>query len=323
MKLFLQNKPFWALFGTQFLGAFNDNFFRTAFVTLITYHLVAYSETAKSLFVSAAFGLFMLPAFLFSPLAGQLADRYDKSIIIRWVKVSEVFIVSLSAYGFIQKDPYFLLAALFFMGAHSAFFGPVKYSILPDILPQEKLLSGNGYIEAGTFLAIMLGTLCGALMIHLHISLSFLSFQFLFIALLGVVFSWQIPAILPRSPGLKINMSWSGQIKKLSRYVRKDVRVLRAIISISWFWLVGTILLSQLPPFAKDVVRVEESVFIFLLLLFTLGIGVGSILCNWLFKAEITTKHVPVLAFLMIPLLYDISSFGSPFWAFIYTFGSS
>ncbi|MBS0272702.1 MAG: acyl-[ACP]--phospholipid O-acyltransferase [Proteobacteria bacterium] len=311
MKLLTENKSFRALFWTQFLGAFNDNFFRTSFVTLMTYHLVAYAETTKALFVSAAFGLFMFPAFLFSPLAGQLADRYDKSLIIRWVKISEVLIVSLSAYGFIYKDPYFLLGAIFFMGAHAAFFGPVKYSILPDILSPEKILSGNGYIEAGTFLAIMIGTLCGALMIHLQISPAFLTLQLFIVAIAGLFFSWLIPPVPGRAPHLKIRRSWWGEVRRLFRYARKDVRVYRAIISISWFWLVGTILLAQLPPFAKDVIKVEESVFIFLLLLFTVGIGLGSLLCNWLFKSEITTKHVPLFAFLMIPLLFDVSSFTS------------
>ena len=254
----------------------------------------------------------MLPAFLFSPLAGQLADRYDKSMIIRWVKISEVLIVSVSAYGFISKNPYLLLATLFFMGTHSAFFSPVKYGILPDILPQEKILSGNGYIEAGTFLAIMLGTLFGAVMIHLQISPVFLSFQLISIAILGLIFGWLIPAIPGRAPHLKIRTSWVAEVKRLFRYARKEERVYKAIIGISWFWFVGSILLAELPPFAKDVIKVEESVFIFLLLLFTLGIGMGSIFCNWLFKTEITTKHVPLFALLMVPLLYDISSFGAP-----------
>src|SRR3984957_8302607 len=177
MENIRQNKPFWALFSVQFLGAFNDNFFRTALITLITYHLTTYSETAKSLFVSAAFGLFMLPFFIFSPLAGQMADAFDKAKIIRGVKIAELLIVSLSAYGFIHKNPYFLLAALFCMGIHSAFFGPAKYSILPDILSKQNLLKGNGYIEAGTFFAIMLGTLGGALMIHLEVSLYIVSIQ--------------------------------------------------------------------------------------------------------------------------------------------------
>ncbi|MBY0501464.1 MAG: acyl-[ACP]--phospholipid O-acyltransferase [Alphaproteobacteria bacterium] len=312
MNHLTKNKPFWALFGTQFLGAFNDNFFRTALVTLVTYHLVIYSETVKSLFVSAAFGLFMLPFFVFSPLAGQLADRYDKAKIIRWVKASEILIVSLSSYGFIHKNPYFLLAALFCMGIHSTFFGPAKYSILPDLLPPERLLKGNGYIEAGTFLAIMLGTLTGALMIHWNVSLFIVSFQLLVVSLLGFLMSWQIPSAPQAAPRLKIHLSWTREMKHLFRYARKDVRIFRTVIGISWFWLVGAVLLAQLPPLAKGILQVEEGVFIFLLFLFTIGIGAGSIFCNWLFKGEITTKHVPLLAFFMIPFLFDIASFNAP-----------
>lgn len=313
MEKLFKNKPFWALFGTQFLGAYNDNFFRTSFVTLITYHLLTYPETVKSLFISAAFGLFMLPFFMFSPIAGQLADGYDKSKIIRAVKGAEVLIVSLSAYGFIHTNPSFLLAALFFMGAHSAFFGPAKYSILPEILPQDRLLIGNGYIEAGTFLAILLGTLCGALLIHFEISLVIVSLLLLGVALTGFGVSWLIPSLPSRAPRLKLRFSWVKEMKSLYRYARKDRRVYKAIIAIAWFWLVGALLMAQLPPFAKGILHVEESVFIFLLLLFTIGIGLGSLFCNVLFKGEVTTKHVPILALLMVPLLFDISSFRSSF----------
>lgn len=307
-----KNKPFWALFGAQFLGAFNDNFFRTALITLITYHLTVYSETEKSLFISAAFGLFMLPFFLFSPLAGQCADAFDKSKIIRVVKIAEMFIVILSAYGFIEANPYFLLGALFCMGTHSAFFGPTKYSILPDLLPKNQLLQGNGYIEAGAFFAIMLGTLCGAMMIHLEVSLVYVSLQLFCVALLGLIVSWQIPAIAQASRRLKIHLNWWFEIRRLYIYAHYNGRVFKAILGISWFWLVGTVLLSQLPSFAQGILNLEESVFILLLLLFTLGIGLGSLICNWLFKGEITTKYIPLLSFLMIPLLFDISSFNSP-----------
>lgn len=312
MENIKKNKPFWALFTVQFLGSFNDNFFRTSLITLITYHLTIYSESAKSLFVSAAFGLFMLPFFVFSPLAGQVTDAYDKSKIIRIIKIAEVCIVSLSSYGFIQKNPYFLLGALFFMGIHSAFFGPAKYSILPDILSKNDLLKGNGYIEAGTFFAIMLGTLCGALMIHLGVSLIIVSIQLFCVAFLGFIASWQIPIIPQAAPRLKIHLNWVFEMKRLYVYARHDERVYKSIIAISWFWLVGALLLAQLPPLAQGILKVEESVFIFLLLLFTIGIGLGSVLCNWLFKGEITTKHVPLLSFLMIPLLFDISSFNAP-----------
>jgi acyl-[acyl-carrier-protein]-phospholipid O-acyltransferase/long-chain-fatty-acid--[acyl-carrier-protein] ligase len=313
MENIWKNKPFWALFGVQFLQAFNDNFFRTTLITLITYHLTIYSEMEKSLFVSAAFGFFMLPFFLFSPLAGQLADAYDKSKIIRIVKIAELFIVSLSAYGFIEKDPYFLLGALFCMGIHSSFFGPAKYSIIPDILAHENLLKGNGYIEAGTFFAIMLGTLSGALMIHLEIPLSIVSLQLFCVAFLGLIISWQIPVIPRAAPRLKIHLDWVFEMKRLYTYAAHDARVFKAVVSIGWFWLVGTLFLTQLPPLAHGVLKLEESIYILLLLSFTMGIGFGSILCNWLFKGEITTKYVPLLAFLMIPVLLDISSFNAPF----------
>lgn len=312
MESIKKNKPFWALFTVQFLGSFNDNFFRTSLITLITYHLTTYSEMAKSLFVSAAFGLFMLPFFVFSPLAGQLADAYDKSKIIRIIKIAELLIVGLSAYGFIQKNPYFLLGALFCMGIHSAFFGPAKYSILPDILSKENLLKGNGYIEAGTFFAIMLGTLCGAMMILLSLPLAIVSLQLFFVAFLGLIASWQIPRIPPAVPGLKIHLNWVFEMKRLYAYARNDKRVFKSIVAISWFWLVGTVLLAQLPPLAQGILKVEESVFIFLLLLFTIGIGLGSVLCDRLFKGEITTKHIPLLALLMIPFLFDISTFNGP-----------
>lgn len=307
-----KNKPFWALFGTQFLGAFNDNFFRTALITLITYHLAIYSEIEKSLFVSAAFGLFMLPFFLFSPLAGQVADAFDKSKIIRVVKLAEVLIVGLSAYGFIGKNPYFLLGALFCMGIHSTFFGPTKYSILPDLLPKENLLQGNGYIEAGTFFAIMLGTLCGAMTIHLEISLIYVSIQLFCVALAGLIVSFGIPPIAQASRRLKIHLNWLFEMRRLYLYAHHDERVFKAILGIAWFWLVGTILLSQLPSLAQGILNVGESVFILLLLLFTMGIGLGSILCNWLLKGEITTKYIPLLSFFMIPFLLDISSFNGP-----------
>jgi acyl-[acyl-carrier-protein]-phospholipid O-acyltransferase/long-chain-fatty-acid--[acyl-carrier-protein] ligase len=317
VKNIKNNKPFWGLFSVQFFGAFNDNFFRTALITLITYHLTTYSEIEKSLFVSAAFTLFMLPFFIFSPLAGQLADAVDKSKIIKGVKIAEVFIVGLSSYGFIQKDPYFLLGALFCMGTHSAFFGPAKYSILPDILSKENLLKGNGYIEAGTFFAIMLGTLCGALMIHLSVPLVIVSIQLFCVALLGLIASWQIPGILPAISGLKIHLNWMFEMKRLHTYAHQDERIFKAIVAISWFWLVGAILLAQLPSLSQGILKVEETVYIFLLLLFTIGIGLGSIFCDWLFKGEITTKHVPLLALLMVPLLFDISSFNKPLAATI------
>ncbi|KAB2831922.1 MAG: hypothetical protein F9K49_08965, partial [Caedimonadaceae bacterium] len=169
-----------------------------------------------------------------------------------------------------------------------------------------------GYIEAGTFLAIMLGTLNGTMMVHLKISPFFLSTQLLIFALLGLFSSWHIPSLSPLAPHLRIQLSWFKEVKRLSYFTHKNHRIYWSIICISWFWLIGTILLSELPPFAKTIIRVDESVFIFLLLLFTIGIGIGSLLCNSVFKGKITTKAVPFLSLGMIPLLADISSFTAP-----------
>ncbi len=312
MNLLTQNKAFRFFFGTQFFGAFNDNFFRTTFVTLVTFHFVEYAKNTQSLFVAAAFGLFMLPAFLFSPIAGRLSDRYDKTRVIRWIKFSEVLIVSVSGYGFYFKDPIFLLTTLFFMGTHAAFFGPVKYSILPEILPEKDILHGNGYIEAGTFLAIMLGTFCGTFMVHMEITPFLFSLQMFVIALIGLWLSWNIPSLPSKSPRLKIRLSWLKEMKLLSQYAHKDERVFRSIISISWFWVIGTILLSELPSYVKDILHAGEPVFIFLLILFTIGIGIGSMICNKLMKGEVTTRKIPLIALLMVPILFDISSLGNP-----------
>jgi acyl-[acyl-carrier-protein]-phospholipid O-acyltransferase/long-chain-fatty-acid--[acyl-carrier-protein] ligase len=309
---FTKNKPFWALFVTQFLGAFNDNFFRTAFITLLTYHFVGIPEESKAMFVSAAFGVFMTPFFLFSPLAGQLADRFSKARIIQWVKGAEILIVAFSSFGFVYQNPYFLLISLFCMGTHSAIFGPAKYALLPELIPEKALLKGNGYIEAGAFFAVMGGTLIGALMIHNNISPLALCGQIFFIACLGFCVSLGLsPNPTPKIP-FTFQFSWLKQVRQLYRVTQQDPQVFKATIGLAWFWLVGALLLAQLPPLAKEILNVQESVFIFFLFLFTLGVGTGSMVCHWVFRGEITTKYTPLLALLMIPALFDLASFTSP-----------
>jgi len=307
------NKGFWYLFGANFFGTFNDNFFRTAFVTLITYHLTTYTNTSKALIVSAAFGVFMLPFFLFSPIAGQISDRFDKAKVIRIVKLSEIIIVSVSTIGFMSEDPYFLLCSLFLLGTHTTFFNPVRFSILPDILHRNQLLIANGFMEGGNFFSIMLGTLFGAIMIHLQLPLYFIGLQLTFFAIVGFILSLSIPKIAGTAPGLRLRFNWLSEMKMLHSYAKNEKGVMRSIICISWFWLLGGVLLAQLPNLAKDVLNLTELVFIFLLLLFTIGIGAGSIACNFLFKGEITIKHVPLFSLLIIPFLFDIASFRTAF----------
>lgn len=309
MHSLIKNKPFLALFGTQFLGAFTDNFFRASLVTLITYYLNNHSDIERSFLVSSAFGLFTLPFFIFSPIAGQIADRYDKSIIIRCVKGSEILIVGLSSYGFIHEDPYLLLVGLFCMTIPSAFFGPAKYGLLPNILSQEELLSGNGYIEAGSFLAVMLGSLCGVMMIQWKISFFFLSFQLIFLSFLGFLISLYLPIRSQSRPYFKIRLSWISEIRHLLRFVKNDERIMKSLFCISWFWLIENVLLTQLPDFSIKVLNAKENIFIFLLLLFTVGNGLGAGLCGWIFKGKIKTRYIPIFSLIMIPLLLDIADF--------------
>jgi acyl-[acyl-carrier-protein]-phospholipid O-acyltransferase/long-chain-fatty-acid--[acyl-carrier-protein] ligase len=307
------NRGFWSLFGTNFFGTFNDNFFRTALITLITYHLTNFTSTYKVLFVSSSFGIYMLPFFLFSPLAGQLSDLIDKSKVIRVVKITEIIIMAVSTFGFMAQDPYFLLIALFFLGVHTTFFNPVRFSILPDMLHRNQLLLANGYMEGGNFFSIMLGTLFGALVIHLEFPMFSVGLLMIFVAMVGFVFSLSVPKIAISSPSFKLRFSWMKEMKLLYSYAHQEKGVIRSIICISWFWLLGGVLLAQLPNLSKEVLNLSEPVFIFLLLLFTIGIGAGSIACNLLFKGEITIKHVPLFSLIIIPLLFDIASFRSAF----------
>ena len=307
-----RNKPFWLLFAVQFLGAFNDNFFRTAFITLLTYHFVAVPEESKAMLISAAFGLFMTPFFLFSPFVGQLVDRFSKARIIQCVKGAEILIVMVSFYGFIYQSPYFLLATLFCMGTHSAIFSPAKYALVPELIPGNALLKGNGYIEAGTFFAIMGGIFIGALMVHNNISPLALCGQLFLIACLGFYMSLGLsPQAIPKK-AMAFQFSWVEQVKHLYRVTQQDPHIFRATIGLGWFWLVGSLLLAQLASFAKEILNVEEGVFVFFLFLFALGIGIGAVICHWVFRGEITLKYTPLLAFLMVPELFDLAGFTSP-----------
>lgn len=304
---------FRSFFGALFLGAFNDNLFRTALVTLVTYGLTQFTDTQKALMVTGAIGLFMLPFFLFSALAGQIADKVDKAKLVRIIKAAEVIIALFIAAGFVLKSPEFLLLVLFFMGAQSAFFGPLKYSIIPELLPKSQLIAGNGWTEAGTFVSILLGTVFGALLIAAGpFGTWLIAGIVIVIAILGYGFSRLIPKQKPANPNLRINYNLVREIVDIVNMARQDQRVFRAIMGIAWFWLIGATFMSQLPGFANFYLMVDESVFTLLLTIFTIGIGSGSLYCNHLLKAEVTSKYVPLTAFLIMPFLMDIAFAGHP-----------
>ena len=250
---------FRSFFGALFLGAFNDNLFRTALVTLVTYGLTQFSDAEKGLIVSGAIGLFMLPFFLFSAFAGQVADRMDKAKLTRIIKLAEVVIAIFIAIGFISKSPFLLLLVLFFMGAQSAFFGPVKYSILPELLQKNQLIAGNGWVEAGTFVSILLGTVFGALIISVDDWGPWLIAAIVIvIACIGYALSRQVPPQKPANPEQTMDWNVVREIIRITRLAHKDQRVFRSIMGIAWFWMIGATFMAQLPGFAKSYLMVDE-----------------------------------------------------------------
>ncbi|MBQ9970754.1 MAG: acyl-[Elusimicrobiaceae bacterium] len=299
------NRPFLALFCTQYLGAFNDNFFRTAMATFITYKVTSISAGSKSVIVSLAVALFMLPFFLFSALAGELADKFRKDILIKATKGLEVVIVLLAGVGFLTTNVPLLLGVLFLMGTQSAFFGPVKYSILPDILGEKQLIAGNGIIEAGTYGSILQGTIFGGIIIAANEL--WLPGIILGVAILGLLASLFIPAQKPANADLKIDKNFIRSTWKNMAFAKQNHDIFLCILGISWFWMLGTALIAQMPSLAHDILNGTPGLFTFLLTLFSCGIGLGSLLCQFLVKGEITSKYVPISALLMTVFLADLA----------------
>jgi acyl-[acyl-carrier-protein]-phospholipid O-acyltransferase/long-chain-fatty-acid--[acyl-carrier-protein] ligase len=290
----LGTRRFLPLFATQFMGAFNDNVFKNALVILITYVLATRSGMSGQVMVTVAAGVFILPFFLFSATAGQLADRYDKSVLIRWIKLAEIGIMLLGAVGFALGSVPFLMAVLFLMGTQSTFFGPLKFGILPDHLGEDELIGGNALIEAGTFLAILIGTLVGGLVILNSHGPGIVSFLVLAVAVGGWVASLYIPPTAPASPGLRVSYNIVRETWNIIRVAASTRVIFLCILGISWFWLVGATFLAQFPTLVKDVIGANEEVVTLFLTVFSVGIGLGSLACNRLLKGAIHATYVPL-----------------------------
>lgn len=301
----LGTRRFLPLFIVQFLGAFNDNVFKNAFVILLTFGLAAKMGWPPDIAIVIISGVFILPFFLFSALAGQLADKMEKSRVIRWVKIWEILAMALAAVGFLRQDAYFLFVVLFMMGAHSTFFGPIKYGILPDHLKDRELVGGNAMIEAGTYVAILGGTLLGGLVILRPNGLWEISGVTLLIAIAGLAASFRIPPAPSQAPNLKINPNFIAETWHLVTHARKDAGVFRCILGISWFWLIGATWLSIIPAYAKEYLRGDENTVTFLLTLFSIGIGVGSLACNRLLGGEISARFVPASGLVLSLFTFD------------------
>ena len=294
----LGRRRFLPLFVTQFLGAFNDNLFKSAMVILATYAIYN-DETKEATFNAVAGGLFILPFFIFSALAGQLADSMDKARIIRFVKTAEIFIMIGGAAGLLLHNIPLLLAALFAMGVHSSFFGPIKYAVLPQHLRPEEVLGGTGLVEAGTYGAILLGTIAGGLLGREHGEIA--AGGVLIVALLGRLIGGKVPPAPPEVDAPPLKMDWHI-IRASIRLVNATLHIPRlflAIVAISFFWAMGAILAAQFPPLVKNVFHANEEVATLFLAIFSVGVAVGSVLINRLLAGRVLAKYSPASAIAM------------------------
>ena len=289
----LKSRRFLPLFITQFFGAFNDNVFKNAFVIWLTYSVANNLNMNVQMMVTIAFALFILPFFLFSTIAGQVADKYEKSQLVCFVKISEIVIMSGVFFGFYLQNIYVLLFLLFLMGVQSTFFGPLKYSLLPSHLKDEELVQGNGLIESGTFLAILLGTIFGGILIQFEYGIEIISLSIMCFSVMGYVSARYIPEAHINDKESQISFNIISQTAKIFHYSKQEYSVWLAMIGISWFWFVGSVFLSQFSIYTKDIIRADENVVILFLCIFSIGIAIGSMVCSKLIKNKIDGRLVP------------------------------
>ncbi len=290
----LRTQRFLPLFITQALGAFNDNAYKNALVMLVTYQTAIQAGMDSRLIITAAAGVFILPFFLFSAMAGQLADKFEKSRLIRHIKTLEILLMCAAVVGFWLQNVYWLMAVLFLMGAQSAFFGPLKYGILPQLLHRDELVGGNALIEAATFVMILLGTILSGLITLTEHGVALISALVVTLAVVGYTSSRFIPPAPAPAPGLVFNYNIFSETLSIMRHAATNRRVLLSILGISWFWLVGAVYLAQFPTYVRDTFGGNEEVVTLFLALFSIGIGFGSLLCNRLLKGEVSAKYTPL-----------------------------
>ena len=290
----LAERRFGPFFGVQFLGAFNDNVFKQALVILIAFHAAGFGGLAPEVMVNLAGGLFILPFFLFSATAGQLADKYDKARIIRLVKVLEIAIMVIAAAGFVRHDVVLLLAALCLLGFHSTLFGPVKYAILPQALHEQELVGGNALVETGTSLAILAGTILGGLLIALPSGPGLLvPVVTIGVAVLGYAVSRFVPLAPPPQPGLAIDWNPVTETWRNLEFTRRNRTVFLSILGVSWFWFFGALMIAQFPAYARTWLGGDEGVATALFATLSIGIGVGSLLCERMSGHKVEIGLVP------------------------------
>ncbi|MDC8013505.1 MFS transporter [Tahibacter soli] len=290
----LRSRRFGPFFWTQALGAFNDNVFKNALVILVVYQIAAASSADSAFYTNLAAGLFILPFLLFSATSGQLSDKFDKARIAQWVKALELAIMVVAVAGFVWRNIPLLMTLLFLMGLHSTIFGPLKYGLLPQVLDERELVGGNGLIEMATFLAILLGQNLGATLIAIPDTGAWLvGGATILIALVGLGCSLMMPKVPSPAPDLKINWNPFSETWNNLTYIRGNRAVFLSCLGISWFWFFGSVFITQLPSYAKYVIGGDAGVYTFLLTVFSLGIGLGSLLCERLSGHKVEIGLVP------------------------------
>ncbi|MEW6465391.1 MAG: MFS transporter [Pseudomonadota bacterium] len=302
----LAQRRFAPFFWVQFLGAGNDNVFKFAFTVLVTYQLqVSWLPASLAGLVIGA--LFILPFLLFSATSGQLADKYPKEVLIRLVKNLEIVIMALAGWGFLQQNVAVLLTCVFLMGLHSTLFGPVKFAYLPQHLSERELTGGNGMVEMGTFVAILLGNVAGGLLIAMPlVGPAAVAAACLTLALLGRVLAQAVPASPPTDAALVINWNPFTETWRNLRLAHGNIVVFRSLLGISWMWFFGAVFLSNFPAFAHDVLRGDERVASLLLVVFSVGIGAGALLCEVLSRRHVEIGLVPLGAIGMSVFAVDL-----------------
>jgi 1-acyl-sn-glycerol-3-phosphate acyltransferase len=288
----LGKRRFAPFFAVQSLAAFNDNAFRNATIVLVGFQL-GLTTSQIGFYSNLAPALFILPFFLFSASAGQLAEKYEKHTLIRWVKVFEITAMCVAAWGFYARSPLLLFVVLFLMGLHSTIFGPIKYAILPQVLQRGELVGGNALVETGTSLAILVGMIAGGAAIH-QFGWTAAAALVIGVALLGLAASLAIPRVPAAAPGLKFNWNFIAESGRVLKLAAKQRAVFNSILGISWFWFFGGVVTAQLPNYTRLYLGGGASVEILVLALFSIGVGIGSLLCERLSGHRIEIGLVPL-----------------------------
>ena len=288
----LRQKKFLPLFLTQCCGAFNDNFLKNALIILVTFHAQNIFGLSASQMVALASAVFVLPIFIFSALAGQIIDKFEKAKIIRTIKWCEVGIACFATLGFYTENYFVFMSVLFAFGLHATFFNPTKYSLLPQHLSLEEIVAGNAFIEAGTFVSILIGTISGGLIIATSQGPFFISLGLIFFAVVGVIFSYKIPTAPAPDPNLKLQFNPLAPTAEILKFAIKGKSVFISILGVSWFWFYTAALLSLFAPLSKEIFHGDESVVTSLLATFSIGLACGALLSEKLSKDRIDLKVV-------------------------------